>query len=46
VTIAIKQDLLDKGIYGKNRYTSMDVYQAVFELGIRSTDAFVKQAMR
>ena len=46
VTVAIKQDLLDKGLYGNGKYTSMDIYQAVFDRGIRSTDAFLKQTMR
>ena len=46
VTIAIKQDLLDRGLYGFGKYTSMDVYQAVFDRGVRSTDAFIIQSER
>lgn len=46
VTITIKQDLLDKGLYGFGKYTSMDIYQAVFDRGVRSTDTFIKQSER
>ncbi len=40
--ISIKKMLIQKDEYGYGKYTSMDVYKAVFELGIRKYDEFMK----
>lgn len=39
--VQIKKDLLSQGLYSFNKYTSMDVYKAVIEDGILSTDEFL-----
>lgn len=40
-TINIKQALIENEQYGFGKYTSMDVYRAVFEMGIMSYDEFI-----
>lgn len=42
-TIKIKQTLIENEQYGFGKYTSMDVYKAVFEIGMTSYDKFISQ---
>ena len=41
--LAIKEELLKRGLYSFEQYCSMDVYKAVLELGIRDIDTFLKK---
>ena len=38
----IKQKLISNGLYSFDKYTSMDVYKAVLDLGIENTEDFLK----
>ena len=40
--IEIKQELIKRNLYSFNKYTSMDVYDAVLNKGIMGIDDFVK----
>lgn len=40
--VEIKQELIKRNLYSFDRYTSMDVYDAVFNKGIRKADEFIK----
>lgn len=40
--IQIKQDLIKRNLYSFNKYTSMDVYDAVFNNGVMNIDDFYK----
>lgn len=40
--IDMKIKLIDRGLYGFGKYTSIDVYEAVIERGIYSIDEFLK----
>lgn len=40
--IGIKRALIENDEYGFGKYTSMDVYKAVFELGIRTYNEFME----
>lgn len=41
--LTLKKDLLERGLYSFEKYTSMDVYKAVMECGIRDTETFLKE---
>lgn len=40
--IRVKKDLLARELYSFEQYTSMDVYRAVLELGIRDSETFLQ----
>lgn len=40
--IRLKQDLINKNLYSFEKYTSIDVYDAVLNKGITNTDDFLK----
>ena len=40
--IKIKKDLITRELYSFEQYTSMDVYRAVLELGIRDSETFLQ----
>lgn len=42
VIIEIKQELIKRHLYSFDKYTSMDVYDAVLNKGIMNTDSFIK----
>ena len=44
--IAIKQELIARGRYGFFDYASMDVYRAVLEQGVSTTDELLEQYVR
>lgn len=44
--VAIKRDLLERGLYTFEKFRSTDVYRAVLELGIRDTDEFLERYAR
>lgn len=39
--LSIKRGLIDSGLYGQAKYTSMDVYEAVTERGVLSPESFL-----
>ncbi len=39
--LSLKRDLMEKGLYTFEHFTSMDVYNAVLEQGIRTVDEFL-----
>lgn len=41
--IEIKQELIKRNLYSFDKYTSMDVYDAVINRGIMNTDHFIKR---
>lgn len=41
--ISIKQDLIKRDVYSFDKYTSMDVYDAVINKGIINTDDFIER---
>jgi len=44
--LSIKQELIKRGLYGFDRYASMDVYRAVLEQGIRTTDELLTRYVK
>jgi len=44
--VAIKQELIARGRYGFYGYASMDVYRAVLEQGIRTTDELLERYVK
>ena len=45
-TIEIKRELIERGLYSFDKYTSMDVYKAVLEQSIYSIDEFISNYNR
>lgn len=44
--IDIKQELIKRNLYSFDKYTSMDVYDAVLNNGIKSTDDFIEKFIK
>ncbi len=44
--IDIKQELIKRNLYSFDKYTSMDVYDAVLNNGIKSTDDFIEKYIK
>ena len=44
--IRIKQELRERNLYCFEKYTSMDVYRAVLEQGIKNTDEFLEHYIK
>lgn len=44
--LEIKQELIRRDLYGFEKYASMDVYRAVLEQGIRSTDEMLERYVK
>jgi len=42
----LKKELLARNLYSFEKYTSMDVYHAVLELGITDIDTFLTACLR